>query len=452
MTDWTIDKVRALAPDASSASAGEGLATARKWTSLGASDRALWGLCQGSGKDPYQTRVDLAEPVSKCSCPSRKFPCKHALGLLLLFAKEPKHFKHDAEPGWVSDWLASRAERAEKKADKAKTAAATPVDPAAQAARAAARDDRVRQGVAECRTWLDDLLRRGLASAQSDAPSECTRVAARMVDAQAPGLAAMIRAIPNTMLSGHGWEVRTLAHLARVHLLLRAAERLTDLPAPLAIDVRTTLGYTQSKDDVLAQPTVRDRWTVLGQTFEDADRLTVRRTWLWGEKTAQPALVLDFAVANQPLDTTLVSATTFEGDVCFYPSAAPLRALIKSRGPASHTTTAPPTDTRHTIPAQLTRFAHALAANPWLASWPMLLPSTFLARDADRWFLHQGDAALPLAPSFCRSIHLWRLLSTTAAHPATIVATWDGDAAEPLAVFTTHQAPRYTSVAARWTA
>nr|WP_279163542.1 SWIM zinc finger family protein [Rhodococcus erythropolis] len=27
--------------------------------------------------------VDLRGPAYKCSCPSRKFPCKHALGLLV---------------------------------------------------------------------------------------------------------------------------------------------------------------------------------------------------------------------------------------------------------------------------------------------------------------------------------------------------------------------------------
>ncbi len=44
------------------------------------------GLCAGSGKDPYQTVVDLG-PRYQCSCPSRKFPCKHALALLLSWAK-----------------------------------------------------------------------------------------------------------------------------------------------------------------------------------------------------------------------------------------------------------------------------------------------------------------------------------------------------------------------------
>ncbi|MBX9735563.1 MAG: SWIM zinc finger family protein, partial [Phycisphaerales bacterium] len=188
MNDWSTDKVLALAPDSGSASAGQALANARKWTSVGMSDRAIWGLCQGSGKDPYQARIDMGEPAFKCSCPSRKFPCKHGLGLLLLFVKERASFKTVTEPGWVSDWIDGRAQKTEKKIEKAKAAAEAPADPEAQAKRAAARDDRVRQGVLECRTWLDDLLRRGLASAQADAASEWERVAARMVDAQAPGL------------------------------------------------------------------------------------------------------------------------------------------------------------------------------------------------------------------------------------------------------------------------
>jgi predicted signal transduction protein with EAL and GGDEF domain len=87
---------------------------------LGASDAAVWGECQGSGSKPYQTQVDVsgAGPTFRCSCPSRKFPCKHGLALLLLQAQTPQTFTA-AEPAWVSEWRASRQERAEKKEAKA---------------------------------------------------------------------------------------------------------------------------------------------------------------------------------------------------------------------------------------------------------------------------------------------------------------------------------------------
>lgn len=85
----TEEQIIQLAPDAASVKAGKGLAVPGKWVLLACSERAVWGHCQGSGKNPYQTAIDLNDIAFKCSCPSRKFPCKHGLGLLLLFAAKP---------------------------------------------------------------------------------------------------------------------------------------------------------------------------------------------------------------------------------------------------------------------------------------------------------------------------------------------------------------------------
>src|SRR5947208_10932233 len=114
---WTRDRVLQLAPDASSAKSGQELANPRKWASVAGDETAIWGLCQGSGKNPYQTIIELGEPAFKCSCPSRKFPCKHGLGLLLQFASGPENFARVERPPWVVEWLSGRAERAKKKAE-----------------------------------------------------------------------------------------------------------------------------------------------------------------------------------------------------------------------------------------------------------------------------------------------------------------------------------------------
>src|SRR5262245_37016550 len=116
--NWTTEQILALAPDPASAKAGQGLATARKWLTLGADAQTAWGLCQGSGKDPYQTQIDLTEPAFHCSCPSRKFPCKHGLGLFLLLAGQPAAFKEKKTPDWVGEWIASRAKRAQQRVEK----------------------------------------------------------------------------------------------------------------------------------------------------------------------------------------------------------------------------------------------------------------------------------------------------------------------------------------------
>ena len=111
----TLEAVAALAPDDASAKAAKGLTSAAKWPTLGANDQAVWGECQGSGSKPYQTQVDLSGPAFKCSCPSRKFPCKHGLALLMLQAQSPTLFTATEVPAWVAEWVASRSEKAQKK-------------------------------------------------------------------------------------------------------------------------------------------------------------------------------------------------------------------------------------------------------------------------------------------------------------------------------------------------
>src|ERR1700680_2044366 len=84
---WDRARVLALAPDAPSQRAAQSLASGRAWPLTGAAEPGpLCGECGGSAAPPYRTVVDLAGPAYRCSCPSRKFPCKHALALLLLWA------------------------------------------------------------------------------------------------------------------------------------------------------------------------------------------------------------------------------------------------------------------------------------------------------------------------------------------------------------------------------
>src|SRR5260221_8506796 len=161
MGDWSIEQVLALAPDPSSAKAGQGLSNPGKWLKLGRSERAVWGEIQGSAKDPYRAQADLSGPAFHCNCPSRKFPCKHGLGLMLAFAGQPARVPEGALPPWVVEWLAKRDASADRKAAKVEGAETVPEDPEAaakreadRAKRAAKREDRVRDGIGELQVGL----------------------------------------------------------------------------------------------------------------------------------------------------------------------------------------------------------------------------------------------------------------------------------------------------------
>ena len=102
----------ALAADAPSQRAAQSLASDRSWPLTGAAEPdALWGECMGSATAPYRAVVDLSGPAYQCSCPSRKFPCKHVLALLLLWADGSVSGGADP-PGWAARWLASRVVKA----------------------------------------------------------------------------------------------------------------------------------------------------------------------------------------------------------------------------------------------------------------------------------------------------------------------------------------------------
>lgn len=76
-------------------------------------DTFYMGECKGSGKSNYVVSADFVDetsPVFRCSCPSRQFPCKHSLALLLeIFLK--KEFAVGEIP---EDILKKREKKAKK--------------------------------------------------------------------------------------------------------------------------------------------------------------------------------------------------------------------------------------------------------------------------------------------------------------------------------------------------
>ncbi|TLF61120.1 SWIM zinc finger family protein, partial [Nonomuraea sp. KC401] len=290
------------------------------------------------------------------------------------------------------------------------------------------RHGRVASGLAELERWLADQVRQGLAGAAED---DWEGLAKRLVDAQAPGAAGTVSRLTRVR-SEEGWPGRLLEEYALLNLLAVAYRRRAGLPAALARTVLIRAGFPVTREEVLARPAVRDHWDVLGGRDEVQDRLTARKVWLRGRRTQRPALILSFAPQGQPLDSSLVTGTTIEADLTYYPGAAPLRALVAARhgtvppppgrGPSGARGSSGSCGPPGVSPEEaLDEVASALADDPWTESWPLVLSGVVPERT--------GLGGLPL---HVRARDPWRLIAVSGGRPLTVAVEWTPQGLRPL--------------------
>ena len=410
---------------------------ASKWQNVGQDERALWGECQGSGAKPYQTVVDLSEPAFKCSCPSRKFPCKHALGLFLLVANQPATATGIDVPAWAAEWLAKRDQQAQRRSEAAKKPDEEP-DEATRARRASQkarrsldREAKVVAGLRELELWLRDLLRHGLASAQTRSIDYWEQMAARLIDAQAPGVARRVRDLSRVPQSGDGWSEQLLAKVSSLFLLLKAFERIETLPAATQADVRSAIGWSYKEEELPEENVISDEWLLLGQRTTGEEGLRVRRTWLWGQRSARGALVLEFAAPGQHLATEFLPGTTIEAELIFYPSNYPLRAALKKR--VNTTQSLKEIPGYPTSDQLLMTYAGVLALNPWLEAIPAPLQTVVPVLRGEQWFA--SDNNNQLLSLKCEAISGWKLRALSGGYPITIFGEWNGRSLLPISAW-----------------
>ncbi|MBP2415810.1 SWIM zinc finger family protein [Microlunatus capsulatus] len=424
---WDRPRVLRLAADTAARQAALRLAGSG-WVGTGRGGTRLWGRYQGSGATPYDVALDVATEAWTCTCPSRKSPCKHALALLLAWS-DGLLDEHEP-PAFVERRLVGRTATT-----RATRPAGEVADPAAAAARVAARAERVAGGLEELSTWIEDQVRTGLAGLERGGWGAVDAVAARMVDAQAPGVATLLRRVP-AELGREGWPERVLEQLAGLHLLVQAHRRLDALPADLAATVRSHVGYPVSRADVLARPGVEDDWWAVGQVDTVESRLESRRVWLWGRHSRRWALWLTFVPPGGAPDTTVVLGDRFAGSLHFYPGAGQLRAVVgePASGPAgARDHLGEPWPPEDDLATARRRFADLLAADPWATRLPVLLRAAPVppAEDAG-WRLRDVDGRC--CPVTGGGGEPWPLVAQARGREVPVVAEWSTDGVRPLAV------------------
>jgi hypothetical protein len=421
------EQILALAPDDASRKAGKDLANPAKWVSKGASEAAVWGECQGSGSKPYQTQVDLGNLAFKCSCPSRKFPCKHGLGLLLLRARQPASFTGPEAPAWVTEWLNKRTETEEKKTEKKDK----PVDEAAQAKRQQARQQKVADGLEELLRFIKDIVRHGMLNLPEKGAAYWENMAKRMVDAQAPGLAGQVRALGEINYYTEGWQTRCLDQLLKLYMVIQGYKNIEALKPELQQDIRSLIGFPQNQDELKAQAGVRDDWFVLAKQVTEEDKLLVERNWLYGLKTGQYALILQFYVRSQPPATSFTPGLLVDATLVFYDSALPLRALVKEQRNTKRLDNPPGGYDNWT--AVINRETADNAVYPFADAWPCIVTRLKPVPFNNEWWLQDEQQQMMRIRGNYGGI--WNLLALSGGAPMRMSLIGKEKEYEPLGVW-----------------
>lgn len=427
MTRWTEAQVVKLAPDDASVRAARSLVRPGSWSDTGSTDLLVWGKCQGSGKTPYQVSVDLTGPAFRCTCPSRKFPCKHALALLLLWTAGEGQVSDVSEAaGFAREWADSRSERAASRATRPRST--EPPDPEAQARRREQRLALMTAGMDDFALWLRDLVRGGLATARRQPYAWWDGTAARLVDAQLPGLAEQVRTMASDLHRRDDWADHLLATTGRWWTATRAWSQRDALTPQEMGDLRAFLGWSQATADVRAGDTRAGRFLVLGSHRTDDGRLQQQRTWLHDLESGETLLVLDFAAAGAALAVPQLAGTVVDTTVSRYPGSAPRRALFAEEPAAVGRATSFPHGAG--IDAALAHRSTRLADSPWSDRVPTVLAGVTFAEGEPGGVRDAQGVALDLVPE----TEIWQLLALTGGHPADVFGEVDGGRFRPLTV------------------
>jgi hypothetical protein len=450
MNHFSKQQVEQLAPDASSLKAGKDLANLAKWVTLGISDRALWGEVQGSGKNPYQTQVDGNSTAFKCSCPSRKFPCKHGLGLLFLFAENAANLKQtNDEPAWVKEWIDKRQEKAEKAPSREGGTGYSvseqkneDSDEKKAKLKAKTQDDRLanaQAGAAELELWLKDLVRNGFLAIPEKGAAYFDKTAARMVDTKASGLGNFVKGFNRiNYYNGTTWQSDALEQAAKTFLTLEGFKNLEKLTPSVGSDIKSLVGWSAKQKELLEDETAEfltDEWLTLARITEREDDLTIQRHYLLGLQSHRFAMILDFAYKNLAMPTLLMPATATKATLVFQPSNALLRrAFIKNQGANITKITTEFKPLADWTAAQRDIVQH-FKNFPWADDIIQLVADLTLATDGIAWFLRdRKESILKLNPQFAEE-KIWQLLAVSGGIAKTFAVLRTRETVLPLGIF-----------------
>lgn len=205
MQNITEQQIQSMAPNAAAVANGRKISQKGGFVRLEKSEDGTFyqGECTGSGKSNYITSVDFldpANPICRCSCPSRQFPCKHGLALMfeILADKKfgvceiPEDIQKKREKKQARDQKAEEKEAGEATGELDEAAMQAAAKKKASAAKSAksAKVKKIKkqlEGLELSSRLIQDLMRAGLGTMGGAAIKTYEQLSKQLGDYYLPG-------------------------------------------------------------------------------------------------------------------------------------------------------------------------------------------------------------------------------------------------------------------------
>ncbi len=405
MRVFSVEDILKLAEDNPGALDAQRLARREYWQELGTDEVMIWGTLQNSKLPPVMIRLSifgLHGDAVRCRCNQRK-PCEHGLALMLMWVQTPHVFAAGTAPLRAANDI-------------------TQFDPFAA----------MQQGFLQLERWLSDLVRVGFANTPLKQAAFWDVITEQMFAAGLPGLSQWLR----DTAAKDDFETLT-TEFSRIALLVRSFERFEELSGDTQADMRDAVGLPIPHDELSTEAASRDRWIVIGVGARVLHDVSPEEfIWLYGLNTRRMALlhnIGDAAVMHTP---PLAVGQVIDAELVYLPSRAPLKAfLIKTHG---HPHLEPLTEpVGETIPDAINAYESAIALNPWLRHYPLMLRDVYVTRFGKGWTIRDaGGQSLRISPHYR---HQWALYGLHGGAPIQISGVWDGRTIFPLSVQAEHR-------------
>lgn len=269
----SLNLIESLAPNSGALKNGRDLVSKNKFSNLkiDADKTVIWGECAGSGKNPYNCSADFVDennPISRCNCPSRQFPCKHGIGLMVAYANGASFSTAEIPDDIASKRgkLVAKAEKKEKEVTSIMEKAAEPkkVNKNAVVKKTSSQLD----GIEVAKKLLNNIVQNGISSVDAKVARDFEGQIKDLGNYYIPGIQT---AFSDLLIELKGFEDSTVGRVIdKINyvnaLLKKATEYLTirkdDPEAPIDVDseIEEQIGTVWKSLDLVA----------LGQYEKDA--------------------------------------------------------------------------------------------------------------------------------------------------------------------------------------